>query len=395
MEPTIKPVFVRSATEPVEPEAPPKLGKPGRIAGLDGIRGLAALFVVLHHCWLMAFPGFPSPVGPAWAAWLAYGHLAVVVFIVLSGFSLAVSPARSGWRLDGLGRFARRRAWRILPTYWAALASSLAIAWAVVPQPGEGVPTGKSVLVFGSLLQDIIGSPSPNGAFWSIAVEAHLYFVFPLLLLLLRRTGAIVMLCVLIVVVTTIGLLAPGVHTVHLLMRLSPQFAVLFGVGVVAAGVVRGASRRVITVLPLAALAATVPVILLIVIAGQKWTVTNLFWVDLVSGPAVGLLLAAVATGRPAAPVRLLDTRALRGLGTFSYSLYLIHAPIVVALSERAVAPHFRAGVPAFLATLALAVPISLLTARLFAAVFELPFQRYRSWSALRAAIRIRFAARA
>src|SRR5687767_10657235 len=26
-----------------------------RLGGLDGIRGLAALFVVLHHCWLLSF----------------------------------------------------------------------------------------------------------------------------------------------------------------------------------------------------------------------------------------------------------------------------------------------------------------------------------------------------
>ena len=60
--------------------APP--GRP-RLAGLDGIRGLAALFVVLHHCYLMSFPGYPHNTGPAWLAWLLYGHLAVVVFIAL------------------------------------------------------------------------------------------------------------------------------------------------------------------------------------------------------------------------------------------------------------------------------------------------------------------------
>ena len=30
-----------------------------------------------------------------------YGHLAVVFFLVVSGFSLAVGPARHGWRLAG------------------------------------------------------------------------------------------------------------------------------------------------------------------------------------------------------------------------------------------------------------------------------------------------------
>ena len=47
-----------------------------------------------------------------------------------------------------------------------------------------------------------------------------------------------------------------------------------------------------------------------------------------------------------------------------------------------------KAGLPRFVATLVLAVPATIVAARLFATVFELPFQRHRSWSALRAALR-------
>ena len=161
-----------------------------RLHGLDGIRGVAALFVVLHHCWLLSFPGFPSNTGPWWLGWLIYGHFAVVVFIVLSGFSLAIGPSRSGWRLRSVREFARRRAWRILPPYWAALAFSLAVAWWVVAQPDTHEPTAKSVAVYGFLVQDLFGSPSPNGAFWSIAIEAQLYILFPLLLLRAPDGGA-------------------------------------------------------------------------------------------------------------------------------------------------------------------------------------------------------------
>ena len=365
----------------------------GRVVGLDGIRGLAALFVVLHHCWLLSFPGFPANTGPAWTGLLVYGHVAVVVFIVLSGFSLAVSPARSGWRLGGKALFARRRAWRILPPYWAALVFSLLVAWTMVPNPGAGVPTARSVVVHALLLQDIIGSPTPNGAFWSIAVEAQLYVVFPLLLLIMRRFGWWAMTAAVTVVVVAVGGLAPDVHVVGLLMRLTPQFATLFALGAAAAGIT-GAGDRVRR-LPwtwLAAVAA-VPVVLTVVVRGPVWTVAHYFWVDLALGPAVALLLVAVATRRPRPLVRLLDTRAVRSLGTFSYSLYLVHAPIVVMISLLLVAPHVADGVPTFLTTLALAVPASVLAARLFAALFELPFQRYRSWAALRDAMGARAAA--
>ena len=83
-----------------------------RLAGLDGIRGLAALYVVINHIFLRTFPGYPVDNAPFWAGVFIYGRFAVVVFIVLSGFSLALSPAKHGWRLDGISRFAVRRARR-------------------------------------------------------------------------------------------------------------------------------------------------------------------------------------------------------------------------------------------------------------------------------------------
>jgi peptidoglycan/LPS O-acetylase OafA/YrhL len=384
--------MVTTTDVPAASPAPAPVSAPAkkRLDRHDGNRGLAALFVVLHHSYLMSFPGYPAITGPAWAGWMIYGHIAVVVFIVLSGFSLAVSPARHEWDLGGKNRFAVRRAWRILPPYWAALAFSLIIAWTLVPQPGEGQPTGKSVAIFGLLLQDIFGSPSPNGAFWSIAVEAQLYVVFPVLLLMLRKAHALLMIASVTVVVVAVGVLSPHVSIVDKLQRLTPQFAALFAVGVLAAGILAASDR--VRRLPWhwLSLAALLPVLALIVVKGSVWTIGNYFWIDLALGPAIAMLLAAAATERPRWLVGFLNTKPMRSLGSFSYSLYLIHAPIVVAIYELVVSPHVAHGVPALLVTLAIAVPVSVITARLFAAVFEIPFQRHRSWSALRAAVRAR-----
>ena len=107
-----------------------------RLVGLDGVRGLAALYVVVDHTYLRSFPGYPVTTAPFWAGWLIYGRFAVVVFITLSGFSLAVSPARNGWRLDGVPKFLQRRAWRIVPPYWAALVFSLLVAWLILAAAG-------------------------------------------------------------------------------------------------------------------------------------------------------------------------------------------------------------------------------------------------------------------
>jgi peptidoglycan/LPS O-acetylase OafA/YrhL len=85
--------------------------------------------------------------------------------------------------------------------------------------------------------------------------------------------------------------------------------------------------------------------------------------------------------------VRLLDTRPIRGLGLSSYSLYLTHGPIVVVVYELIVAGHIRQGAPAFLVTLTLVLPLTIVFARGFAAVFETPFRRHRSWAPVRAAM--------
>ena len=362
-----------------------------RLAGLDGVRGLAALFVVVNHIFLRAFPGYPVNRAPFWAGWFIYGRFAVVVFIVLSGFSLALSPVRHGWRLDGLSRFAERRVRRIVPAYWAALAFSLAVAWLVVPQPGQGAPDAGSVVVNGLLVQNLVSAPSPNRPFWSIAVEAQLYILFPLLLLVVRRWGAIVMVAAVTLVVATIGIVGPHVpHLDFVVIQSPPDLAALFAVGILTAGIVGAGTTRRSWPWAGLALAAAAPVLATIWWQGSVWTLDHLFWVDLMLGPAVGCLLAGLATGQPAPLLRFLDTRPLRSLGWSSYSLYLTHGPIVVVVYEQVVAGRVSPGVPAFLVSLAVAVPLTIAFARVFASVFETPFRSGHSTWLLRQSVRNR-----
>ena len=353
-----------------------------RLAGLDGLRGLAALFVVVNHVFLRAFPGYPVDHAPFWAGPFIYGRFAVIVFIVLSGFSLALSPARHGWRLDAVSRFAQRRARRILPAYWAALAFSLAVAWLVVPQPGQGVPDAKSVVVNGLLAQNVVRAPSPNASFWSMAVEAQLYIAFPLMLLMVRRWGAIAMVATVTLVVATVGVVGPQISGVEtFVIQSPPDLAALFAVGVLTAGIVGASEARKSWPWGWLALAAAAPVVATIWWQGSVWTLHHLFWIDLALGPAIACLLAGLATGHAAPLLRLLDARPVRTLGLSSYSLYLIHGPIVVLVYEKIVAGRVGQGVPAFLVSLALVLPLTIVFARVFASVFETPFLRQRRTS--------------
>jgi peptidoglycan/LPS O-acetylase OafA/YrhL len=350
-----------------------------RLAGLDGIRALAALYVVINHVVLRAFSGAAAGHAPVWAGWFIYGRFAVVVFIVLSGFSLGLSPARRGWRLDGISGFARRRARRILPAYWAALAFSLAVAWLVAPQPGRGMPDATSTLVNGLLVQNIVGAHSPNAAFWSMAVEAQLYLLFPLLLLTVRRWNPAVMVGAVTVVVAAIGIVGPHIPRVDtFVIQSPPDLAALFALGILTAGIVGASKARRSWPWAWLALGAAAPVFATIWWQGSVWTLGHLFWLDLALGPAIACLLAAMSTGRPARLLRLLDARPIRTLGLSSYSLYLTHAPIVVIVYERIVAGRIPQGVPAFLVTLAIALPLTVAFARVFAAVFERPFLGFK-----------------
>ena len=93
---------------------------------LDGMRGLTALYVLLFHLYIPA--GLSSAVQHG-LSWLRFGHYAVGVFIVLSGYSLMLPVARSqdGRIPGGVVDFFKRRARRILPPYYAAIVCSLGI----------------------------------------------------------------------------------------------------------------------------------------------------------------------------------------------------------------------------------------------------------------------------
>ena len=378
------------ATAPAATEArAPSATAQGRVVGLDGIRGLAALYVVLYHIFLRAWSGYAdgNP-APFWATWFSHGRAAVAIFIALSGFSLGLGPARSGWRFKSIGTYAHRRAWRILPPYWAALGFSLVMTWFVLAQPGWPRPDGKSVVVYGLLVQDVLAAGSPNRAFWSIAIEVQLYLLLPLLLLLVRRVSARAMVGLVAGIVVIIGVLGPHIPLMNTaLVKFTPDLAVLFAVGLLAAGIVTASERTRSQPWAGYALAAAVPAIVLMVVRGSVWSYLNLFWLDLAWAPAIGCFLAAIATSRPRPVIRFLDSRLTRSLGSCSYSLYLTHLPIVIAVSYGLVPGRVTSGTPAFFVLAAILLPVTVCFARLFAAVFEIPFQRHRGWAALRKAM--------
>jgi peptidoglycan/LPS O-acetylase OafA/YrhL len=367
--------------------APPSQGRAGtRVPWLDGIRGAAAVFVVLHHMWLTAYPGFPSDNGPWWLGWLLYGHMAVAVFIVVSGFSLALVPINNGGKLPGgMRRFVRRRAWRILPAYWAALILSIVLTAGLIRPDLGAASIGRTFAVHGLLLQDMVGSDTPNGALWSIAVEWQIYFVFPLILLVGRFTRPAIAVALTAVAVLAAHTVASVGSPFDKIDHVTPQFLALFALGVLAVHLGTGergaALRRPLAALALGAFAAFVA---LAVIEGSEWVVANFFWMDLLFGVGVAGALTLMYAGGAARARRLLASRIAIFLGLFSYSIYLIHDPLLSVLSHYAFGPLGLPPLAMFAVTLAVGFPLILAACYGFHLVFEAPFLRHRDFGSIR-----------
>ena len=115
-------------------------GDAQRLDFIDSLRALAALYVMICHA-------YHEPGNGYHASWLinhiglSYGHVAVDVFIVISGFCLMLPVTRRNGELGSVRDFMRRRVRRILPPYYAALILSLLfIVTVVVPTCVQLVP---------------------------------------------------------------------------------------------------------------------------------------------------------------------------------------------------------------------------------------------------------------
>ncbi len=152
-----------------------------RLNGLDLLRSIAIVWVMLFHSFVV------GGLGPNWA-WLSrYGWMGVDMFFVLSGFLIGVQVLKSfkdGGRLS-LRDFYLRRAFRILPAYWAILL--LYLLWPGFREAPGMEPGWKFFTFVLNLYIDYLSNTAFSHA-WSLCVEEHFYLLFPLLAAwLLRR----------------------------------------------------------------------------------------------------------------------------------------------------------------------------------------------------------------
>ncbi len=347
------------------------------------MRAVAALYVVLHHIYLQDYnrqhlTGLPRYLLSA----LNYGHEAVDLFIVLSGFCLMLPVARGdGTIRGGALRFFGRRAWRILPPYYLALALSLGLIWTLVGQPtgthwDTSLPvSGHSILTHVVLLQDACGDTyNINHVFWSIAVEWRIYFLFPLLVWGWRRLGPLA--------ATGLALAASYVlwrGCGHFLgADLSAHYLGLFALGMLGAGIAFSPERigRHVDRWPWGWLAGGLALVAagcLLASHGKTRPLSPVL-TDYVVGLASSAVLVAMSLGRARWLTAGLAARPLVFVGTFAYSLYLIHAPLIQVLWQYPFAPLQPTPGRMFLALALAGMPLIVGCAYLFFLVCERPF---------------------
>ena len=365
-----------------------------RIHALDGIRGLSALYVLLFHSLhleLDADEGSLSPPMQAVRAIFGYGHFAVAVFIVLSGFSLMLPLAQRGSfeLLRGFRHYLLRRSRRVLPAYYGALVFSIAaiLLSSILVDNSE---VRANALSPGSLWSHVFLVHNwnldwvfrINGPMWSVATEWQIYFLFPLVLLpLARRLGPSATVAIVWAAALTLHFALPDDRN---LAWAAPWFVGSFAIGMWGASVAFDPDHRDAPVAqaPWAAITVSCFVGLVIILAiwDEQWSLPVL---DLLVsiGSIAGILTCVRIHMRrdeldappPPRAYAALDSRPVTWLGAISYSTYLLQHPLL-RLTEQVLNRTGLGFEGAHWVQLFVGTPLILATSWLFAEFFELPF---------------------
>ncbi|MEZ5855582.1 MAG: acyltransferase family protein [Hyphomicrobiaceae bacterium] len=347
---------MRSRVEELEGEVSMASVNPseGYRRDIDGLRALAVLPVVLSHAGIAGFSG---------------GFIGVDIFFIISGFlitGILIREIEAG--TFSLIRFYERRVRRILPALFAMLAAVTVAGWFFLT-PDRYVAFARSAIAtiafvsnvwFWRATGDYFGSTAelePLLHTWSLAVEEQFYIVFPLLLwLVATRTRPT---RIAIIVTLAIGSFALSVWATHAEpvanFFLAPMRSWELGIGaLLALGVIPAKAPRptceVAAALGLALILASITLI----------TPATPFPGLAALPPCLGAGLIIWACGQHTTAVgRLLSTPVPVWFGLISYSLYLWHWPLLVALklsqNTTTLATHHAWAVVALAITLAYA----------------------------------------
>ena len=292
----------------------------GELLTIDVMRFIASVAIVLCHSCEFLVPRAMREANHRQTEGLT---IFVDVFFVISGFVIAYVYAERMRSLRDFGTFMQRRFGRLMPLHLATLAVMAAL-YAVLLQLRVPLNTQPSLsarcLIEGALLVHAwigCGGQPPNGVNWSISAEMAAYLLFPLLLITLRAPR--------VARVAVLGaLFAFAIWQLDGLVPLSESFSAWRAVPAFYLGMVVWAERDAFAVpgwLGPAAIALAL--------------VTMLASFALVPRPVIVMLAYLTAVSALLAdtvPVRSALIKRLAPLGQLTYSVYMLHALIIVLL---------------------------------------------------------------
>ncbi|TFD73286.1 acyltransferase [Cryobacterium fucosi] len=367
-------------------ESMSRLPAPGRLVALDALRGVAALIVLVHHV-SMTVPAvsaaYESSAGVEFLSigwWttlsplklLLAGPEFVLVFFVLSGFVLVRSPLAAP-AYDWMAYYPRRVIRLAVPV---VISVGLAAAWIYFfPRTGD---TGGGAwlarqdnpsLGLGNLLREAsiiteTSRPDVNPPLWSLAWEMWFSLLLPVGVVLAAATRRWTALwAVLFLAISAYGYVT-GIEPLMYLPAFALGALLAANFESLQASAATLAARRWGTAAWIG-LTALGPLLLIVhwlarpLLTGPLSDLTLALRV-----PGAVLVVAAVALWPPLQ--RPLTARPLVWLGTVSFTLYLVHFPIVVTFGNL-FGPEFW-----WLGAL-VSVPLSLVFAQLMTRWVERP----------------------
>ncbi|MFI6181436.1 acyltransferase family protein [Nonomuraea sp. NPDC051191] len=369
-------------------------GAPSRLAWLDALRGIGALAVVAEHL----LPWFLPALRPYWFNLGVYG---ILVFFLVSGYIIPTSLERHG----DVRAFWASRAFRLYPLYLAVIALVLAASWWVPVR--EGVPRdGSAVAAHATMLLDVVSVGGVADTMWTLSYEMVFYLLVTALFLMRahERSGLVSVLfagaSVVVGLVVSGAVLRGGWPAYVSCAVFAAGLACVVGgwfrrtaacvLGLMALALLLLSSRvpwlgaAVVAVMfagtaihrwergrgglwPVAVTAALVAVAPLWAIESGWWWVEADVWLTTIA------LAAATFAGAMALRGRRLPA-VLTWLGLISYSLYLVHHPLLKYFVE--VSGDLRwAPLPYQLAMAGLALALILAVSALSYRYVERPMQ--------------------
>ena len=148
-----------------------------RLPAIDILRGVVAGYVVLFHTALVPSPQIELP--PVISPFVRFGGTGVLLFFVLSGFSLSMTMGRHLEARQPLLSYARSRFWRIAPVFYVMLIAAAFQTYVIQEEtfwPGRMALNG--LFLFNLMPGQQEGMVMAS---WTIGVEVLYYFAFPLL----------------------------------------------------------------------------------------------------------------------------------------------------------------------------------------------------------------------